>query len=144
MTVQRDGASAPFLVSGEVSLPMQIEVASTKKALADAMSSMAVAAKGVQYIKNEFKDTAAYDHNQMFEFISKLLSNKSLVNAMVMSGDPVILSSMQYFVSWYVEYSNTSTVPDQLKLVLASTHSIDRIPLLTADADFPALLGVET
>lgn len=123
---------------------MQIEVANTKKILVDAMSSMAVAAKGVQYIKNEFKETADYDHNQMFEFISNMLSNRSLVNALVMSGDPVILSSMQYFVSCYVEYSGTTTVPDQLRLVAEARQSLDCIPMLTPDADFPSMLGLES
>lgn len=122
---------------------MQIEIASTKKLLVEALSSMAVAAKGVAYIKAEYKDTADYDHHQMFTFISKLLSNKSLVNSMVMSADPVLLSSMQYFVSWYVEYSNSSVVPDQLLLVGTATPSIDHVPLLT-DADFPTLLNLET
>lgn len=80
----------------------------------DAIDLLSLAAKGVRYIKNEFPETKQYDHDQLFQYISRMMGDSSKVNALVMSADPVALSSIKYFVHWYATSIDSALLPSML------------------------------
>lgn len=96
----------------------------------DALDLLSLAAKGVTYIKREYPQTAKLDHDQLFTFISNMMSDASKVNALVMSADPVVLVSIRYFVHWYATSLDSNLLPSNFAKLAQ-----DRMDILALTSD---------
>jgi hypothetical protein len=112
---------------------MQIEQPKTPlQMLSDEIDVIAYAAKGVRYLKTEFPDTKDYDADQMFKFVSNLMSTSSKINALVMSSDSTVLNSIRLFLNWYASSIDSESIPQLLSQV--AEHRSSSL-LLTLDLD---------
>ena len=123
------GASAPIFRLEVNMSEIQQHQHDPIAALVKQIDTLSLAAKGVKYIKQEFKETKDFDADNMFNFVCMLMSDSSKVNTLVMNADPVVLSSIQYFVHWYATSIDSENIPSQLRSIqqhrLEATGGID-------------------